>query len=676
MPIQLANNASGTIATAISASDTGLALTTGDGAEFPTLGVGDYFYATLASSGGTFEIVKATARSGDSLTIVRAQEGTTAQSFAAGSRFEVRVTAQSVADIAQLYANDADISLRNDLAAASGSSLVGFQQAGSSAVLRTAQTKLRETVSVKDFGAVGDGVANDTAAIQAAINASERVFFEAGKTYRCDFVSIGSRCIIDFCGATIKRFTYVVNYIFQVTGTHDLCVMKNGTIDCENQIGWRAVGCSASNVKFVVENMKFINNAQGYPILDKDIGNDHVYVARAKEFVATNNTFYFASRQGISITGRVGVVLIDGNTFEKCYLYGVDIEPNTELTHMYESVTVTNNTFKNCGSGDANDYVYIGGGGSFQLLSGNSAVVIAQNFVFSGNTVISGEYDFATRISAAPKLRLAGAQSYIVTENAIENMGVILVGQGIDPLSSDSVVFSNNVIKYTKSVNPAEEFTFILDSLKQATISGNSMKQLLVASEVASVTGNTFTSGLIGVRAYSAVTAISITGNVFANLTTACIDTSLKSSGYLITGNSFENCAAFLQGPVTSSFIANNSDGDTTALNLIGTNSVYSEVTEVSVPDSTPTTVLNIGGKKKSGMIFIHDRGNTRIGSFGSFANYFSNSVDNPALFAVTNSGFNSSALTLSGSDIQFTHAFGATRTVKCTVIYFVNTAP
>jgi hypothetical protein len=101
MPIKLANNASGTLATAVSASDTGFALTTGDGAEFPTLGAGDYFYATITSSGGTQEIVKATARSGDSLTVVRAQEGTTAQSFAAGSRFELRVTAASVLDAIQ-----------------------------------------------------------------------------------------------------------------------------------------------------------------------------------------------------------------------------------------------------------------------------------------------------------------------------------------------------------------------------------------------------------------------------------------------------------------------------------------------------------------------------------------------------------------------------------------------
>ena len=58
-----------------------------------------------------------------------------------------------------------------------------YDPAGTGAVQTTVQDKLRESVSVKDFGAVGDGVADDTTAIQSAINIAGSVFLPSG-TYR------------------------------------------------------------------------------------------------------------------------------------------------------------------------------------------------------------------------------------------------------------------------------------------------------------------------------------------------------------------------------------------------------------------------------------------------------------------------------------------------------------
>jgi hypothetical protein len=51
----------------------------------------------------------------------------------------------------------------------------GFTQSGTGAIRRTVENKLKDTVSVKDFGAVGNGVADDTAAINAAILAAHNL---------------------------------------------------------------------------------------------------------------------------------------------------------------------------------------------------------------------------------------------------------------------------------------------------------------------------------------------------------------------------------------------------------------------------------------------------------------------------------------------------------------------
>lgn len=69
------------------------------------------------------------------------------------------------------------------LAGDAGSSLIGFKTAPAGSVARHVHDRLRDRISVRDFGAVGDGVANDTAALQAALDVGGLVFFPPG-TYR------------------------------------------------------------------------------------------------------------------------------------------------------------------------------------------------------------------------------------------------------------------------------------------------------------------------------------------------------------------------------------------------------------------------------------------------------------------------------------------------------------
>lgn len=83
MGIKLSNNAVSRLASNITNTETSISLTPGSGALFPTLSAGEWFPVTIVKADGTLEIVKATARSTDVLTVVRAQENTTAMASTA-----------------------------------------------------------------------------------------------------------------------------------------------------------------------------------------------------------------------------------------------------------------------------------------------------------------------------------------------------------------------------------------------------------------------------------------------------------------------------------------------------------------------------------------------------------------------------------------------------------------
>lgn len=91
----------------------------------------------------------------------------------------------------------------DDLLAPSGSNSVGYLPAGAGAVATTVQTKLRESVSVTDFGAVGDGVTDDSAAINAAIASNRNIYFPAGTYFIASSIQVSSKSNVVLQGAGV-----------------------------------------------------------------------------------------------------------------------------------------------------------------------------------------------------------------------------------------------------------------------------------------------------------------------------------------------------------------------------------------------------------------------------------------------------------------------------------------
>jgi len=83
-----------------------------------------------------------------------------------------------------------------------------YLPAGTGAVATTVQTKLKESVSVKDFGAVGNGTTDDSAAFLAAITASDSVTIPAGSYLINSTITIpASNKTLIGTGGTIVRGT-------------------------------------------------------------------------------------------------------------------------------------------------------------------------------------------------------------------------------------------------------------------------------------------------------------------------------------------------------------------------------------------------------------------------------------------------------------------------------------
>lgn len=98
MGVLYTNNASTTLAAGLNDSATSTTVASSSG--FPTISGSNYFYATLElADGSAHEIVKVTAVSGTTWTIVRGQDNTSARAFSSSDKVELRINSALLTDV-------------------------------------------------------------------------------------------------------------------------------------------------------------------------------------------------------------------------------------------------------------------------------------------------------------------------------------------------------------------------------------------------------------------------------------------------------------------------------------------------------------------------------------------------------------------------------------------------
>jgi len=322
---------------------------------------------------------------------------------------------------------------------------------------RDLSNRASDFVSVKDFGAVGDGVVDDTAAIQAAITASagKQVYIPAGTYKVSSTINVSSSTYIYGDGLGITKlsatsamtnlqpvfYANAANYVrfeyFSILGNTDGTLGAGTGIHCKSGSGNEIRGVFISNttqagIRLEEQNTAWVDSCWLESCGRTGYSDNHgimIYSAAGStvdnySIKITNNKVNNAFRKGITNYGPdayIYDVLIDGNTVTGCGLGNIYI--GTEKTKRFR---ITNN------------YCY-GGYVNMQLGAMDTSVVSNNILEYSTGTFNLGCF---------------GLSNCTINGNTIKNSG----SQGVyfwSPAGEVCVktVFNNNVIMDSRQIN-------------------------------------------------------------------------------------------------------------------------------------------------------------------------------------------------------------------------------
>lgn len=245
---------------------------------------------------------------------------------------------------------------------------VNYNQGGTGASTRTVQSRLQDSVSVKDFGAIGNGVADDTAAIQAAIDSGAPAIEYPDGTYLVANVELAS--FQTHKAATGGARINTSSVAFTWTGTTQYVTIDGLSFGGSGKAIYQP-DPTFYGTAFQIKNCQFGNTLEEcvygtmlLSLIENNLfganygtlaaQNRHVYMKGTvagglaiNQNIIRNNRFFRANGSGTSAVfiefGNNS--LLEGNTFEECYVTPLVLDRaglSTLTGNWFESNNVSN----------------------------------------------------------------------------------------------------------------------------------------------------------------------------------------------------------------------------------------------------------------------------------------------------------------------------------------------